>query len=80
MLGAAALNATLEELSAKPDNVGVIRLTVKVTVLVVEATELLVSLTAKTTLAVLYAPEGVPVTAPVEALRLNPVGKVPELT
>ena len=54
--------------------------TVKLTVLVVVATVLLASLTANTTFAALKVAVGVPVTAPVEKLRLRPVGNVPELT
>ncbi len=79
MVGAAAPYTTLDELSEKPDNVGLMRLTVKLTVLVVAATELLASLTAKTRLEVAKAPFGVPVTAPVVELSERPDGNVPEL-
>ena len=56
------------------------RLTVKLTVLVVDATELFASLTENTMLDVVNAPVGVPVTAPVELFSERPVGSVPELT
>ena len=52
--------------------------TVKLTVLVIEAVELFLSLTANLTLA-LYNAEGVPVTAPDEESKVRPDGKVPKL-
>ena len=60
--------------------VGVIRFTVKLTVLVVVATELFASLTENTMLDVANAPDGVPVTAPVELFKERPEGSDPELT
>ena len=54
--------------------------TVKLTELVVDGTEPFASLTAKTTLAVLYVTVGVPVTAPDDEFKLRPVGRLPELT
>ena len=54
-------------------------MTVKLTVLVVDATELFASLTENTMLDVANAPVGVPVTAPVELFSERPVGSVPEL-
>ena len=56
------------------------RLTVKLTVLVVDATELFASLTENAMLDVVNAPVGVPVTVPVELFSERPVGSVPELT
>jgi hypothetical protein len=53
--------------------------TAKITELVVLATTLLASLTEKTTFAAAYAAVGVPVTAPVLVLRLNPTGSVPDV-
>ena len=54
--------------------------TVKLTEFVVGATTLLASLTSKTTLAVLYGPDGVPATWPVDASKVRPGGRMPELT
>ena len=67
------------ELRLNPESTGVARLTVKLTVLVVVATELFASLTAKTMFDAANAPVGVPVTAPVDALSDRPAGSVPEL-
>jgi hypothetical protein len=53
--------------------------TVKLTLLVVLATTALASCTEKTTFAAVYVAVGVPVTAPVLALRLSPAGNVPEV-
>ena len=52
--------------------------TVKLTMLVVKAVELFLSLTANLTLAALYNAEGVPVTVPDEGSKLRPDGKVPK--
>ena len=54
--------------------------TVKLTEFVVGATTLFASLTSKTTLAVLYGPDGVPATWPVDASKVRPRGSVPDLT
>ncbi len=54
--------------------------TVKLTLAVVEAEILFESLTAMTTLAVLYATFGVPLITPVEEFKVSPDGRVPELT
>ena len=54
-------------------------LTVKLTILVVEAVEPFTSLTANLTFAALYTAVGVPVTAPDVGSKLSPAGKVPKL-
>jgi hypothetical protein len=54
-------------------------LTVKLTILVVEAVEPFISLTENLTFALLYTAVGVPVTAPDAASKLRPAGKVPKL-
>ena len=78
-MGALEPNTRLFELRLKPESTGVTKLTVKLTVLVVVATELLTSLTAKTIFDAANAPDGVPDTAPVDELRDRPAGSVPEL-